>query len=121
MRHSPIALIMLLLTIALTGPVGMLPMSVGILAMYGLLRDVVQREKLSQGKERMAIRAVGLYGIAMLTFLVWLWSVKLDCSFQMGGAVWFGIIATLTHGLQIPARSKEAGAMRVSLGNQQTA
>jgi hypothetical protein len=107
MRQSQIAIVMLLLTIALTGPVGAFPMGIGILALYGLIRDIVQRDALSNGKERAAMRAFGVYAVAMLAGFVWLWSFRLDYSFQVGGAMWLGTIATVELGLRIATRSGE--------------
>jgi hypothetical protein len=118
MRQFQIANVMLLLTVAVTGPVGVAPMSLGILGLYALIRDVAQRDKLLKGKERAAMRAVGVYAVAMLACFVWLWSVRLDYSFYVGGAIWLGTIATLEHGLQIATRwnaRQKAGAILAPL------
>jgi O-antigen/teichoic acid export membrane protein len=107
MKHETIATIALLLTVVATGPVGALPLSLSILATYAFIRKIAQRQKVSKGAERATALAFGAFAIPMLVFLVSLWSATFDLSFQVGGAVWLGIIASLEHGLQIAARWNE--------------
>jgi O-antigen/teichoic acid export membrane protein len=107
MRHEAIATIIFLLIIVATGPVGAVPLSLSILATYGLMRKIVRRQKLCKGATRATVLTLGALAVPMLGVLVGLWSLSLDLAFQVGGAVWLGIIASLELGLQITARWNE--------------
>jgi hypothetical protein len=100
-------LVILMTAIVAAGPVGAFPLSLAILATYGLIRTMVRRQKVAKGAMRATALAVAALAMPMLAFLVWLWSIKLDLSFQLGGAVWLGIIASLEHGLLLAARWNE--------------
>ena len=107
MRHETIAIIMFLLIVVATGPVGAIPLSLSILVTYGLIRKVVRRQRLAKGATRATVLVLGVLAVPMLGLLVGLWSLALDVSFQTGGAVWLGLLASLEYGLQIAARSNE--------------
>ena len=107
MRYEATATLILLLTTGLTGLVGAVPLSLGILATYGLIRTIVRRQRLAKGAARAIDLAFGVAALPMILFLVHLWSFTLDLSSPVGGAVWLGILASLEHGLQTVARWKE--------------
>jgi hypothetical protein len=102
-----VMLIILMTAIVTGGPVGVFPLSLTILETYGLIRVMVRRQKVAKGAMRATALTVAALAIPMLTFLVWLWSIKLDLSFQLGGAVWLGIMAVLEHGLLMASRWNE--------------
>ena len=104
MRHETIAIIIFSLIIVANGPVGAVPLSLSILATYGLIRKIVLRQKRCKGATRATVLALGAVAVPLLGLLVGLWSFSVDLSFQVGGAVWLGIIASLEQGLQIAAR-----------------
>ncbi len=104
MRHETIATIIFLLIIVATGPIGAVPLSLSIVVTYGLVREIVRRRKLANGAKRAAVLVLAVAAVPMLAILVGLWSLAIDVSFGVGGAVWLAIIASLEQGLRIAAR-----------------
>jgi O-antigen/teichoic acid export membrane protein len=104
MRHETIATIIFLLIIVATGPIGAVPLSLSIVMTYGLVREILRRRKLANGAKRAAVLVLAVAAVPMLAILVGLWSLAIDVSFGVGGAVWLAIIASLEQGLRIAAR-----------------
>ena len=95
MDHVIIGVVDLGWRMALHSLVGPVPLTLAIVAAYGLLIKGVRAQAIGRDTTGAIFHAVfGLLTIPVLILLVFLWSVAIDVSFPSGLFVWSAILAS---------------------------
>jgi hypothetical protein len=96
-KQETIGAILLLLTLLVTGLVGPIPLSLAIVATYGLALKLVRRRNVNQKiATALAYLSVGVIGLPMLGLLVFLCGIPVGLSFGWSLVTWSAILASGT-------------------------
>ena len=97
MKQETIGVILLLLTLLVTGLVGPIPLSLAIVGTYGLALKLLRRRKVNQKiATALAYLSVAVIGLPMLGLLVFLWGIPVGLSFGWSLVTWSAILASGT-------------------------